>query len=249
MANFKNLDKIAPEARAIIQHYAEKLLNIFPGKIEGIFIYGSLVSGEWRKATSDINILVIVDEINITLLEPCRALIKKGLKQKITTPLFLTKDYILASLDTFPLEFLELKENHILIYGEDILSPLEISKDKLRLELEHQLKASLIRLRQVYLEIGLKRKGLERFTKSVVSDLMPVFRNLLRLKGIDPPPILKEEIAHKLAQEFNIEAQVLIDILEDKRDDERIKGKKIEYYLSGLEKILAQLSEIADKII
>jgi predicted nucleotidyltransferase len=248
MTEYKNLEKFPSDLRDFITRYLDELFKIYHGKIEAIFAYGSIVTGEWVKNVSDVNLLIVVDDVNISKLEFCLKLIKKGTKKKITTPLFLTKQYIETSLDTFPMEFLEFKENHLLVYGEDFLKDLEIGRGNLRLEVEHQLKANLLRLRQVYLEIGLRRKGFEKFTKSVISNLMPAFRNLLRLKQIDPPPLLKEEIIKKIGEEFQIEIQALLDVLEDKKNDEKIKGKKIEYYLEKTESILKKLSQEVDKI-
>jgi hypothetical protein len=129
----------------------------------------------------------------------------------------------------------------LVLYGEDILSGIRVDLKNLRYQCEEQIKGKLVRIRQAYLEVGLKKKGVEALLKRSLSSLLPVFRNVLRLKGEDPPRG-KEEVLAKLALVFSLEAEVFITIWQDRQNDEKIGGEDAEIYL---ERYLTQLEKLA----
>jgi len=140
-----------------------------------------------------------------------------------------------------------MKENHILLYGEDILSGLEIKGEHIRLFCEQQIKGKLIRIRQAYLEIGLKKKGLEALLKESLNSLVPIFRNLIRLKG-KQPPVNKTEIIGQLCQMLGLEENVLLPIYKDSANDEKIANQEVvvflERYLSQIEKLASMVDKL-----
>ena len=174
-------------------------------------------------------------------LQKSLKLVSKGINKKITAPLFLTRKHIATSTDVFPIEFLEMKENHLLLYGEDLLTPLEINPANIRLFCEEQIKGKLIRIRQAYLEIGLKRKGIEALLKESLASLTPVFRNLIRLKD-KIPPVKKEQIYSQLSAEFGLDRNVFLAILRDTKNDEKIDAQDVEVFFA---RYTAQIQKLA----
>jgi predicted nucleotidyltransferase len=242
----KNLDRLDSFALRIIRPYIEGFIKIHDKSIESVFVYGSAASGEYIRGVSDINSAVIFSRLGREELKKSLKIVNKGIRKKINTPLFLTKEHIMTSIDTFPIEFSEMKENHVLIFGEDILSDLQIDMSHIRFVCEEQLKGMLIRIRQAYLEIGLRKKGIEALLKESFSSLMPVFRSLLRLKGLKPP-LDKAETIETMGQAFDIDTGILLAILADKRKDSRIKARDMESCLFGYTETLASLGNMVDK--
>ncbi|MBU1262421.1 hypothetical protein KJ640_05675 [bacterium] len=240
----KNLETLPDVVRNRVSGYVEEMLSIHGDKIISVALYGSALGKDFSKKTSDINIAVIFSEIGFSDLKKSQKLISKGIKKKIPSPLFLTKPYIESSADVFPIEFLEMKENHATIYGDDILSGIEVSPLNLGLECESQIKGKLIRIRQAYLEMGGNKKGIERLLKESLNSLIPVFKGLLRLKGIASPSS-KEEILKETAKTFGCEGDVFVKIFQDRQNNERISGKDIE---SFFEMYLSQLQGLAEII-
>jgi len=244
MPDFKNTERLHPQAKDLIIPYLQKLLNILSDNIISVNIYGSAISGDYVPGKSDINVLVVLREVGLGDLKKSLKLVSEGIRKKITAPLFLTKRHIETSLDVFPVEFLDLKGNHLLVYGEDVLSGLVVEDKNLRFTCEQQLKGKLIRLRQAYLEVGLKKKGIEALLKESFKSLIPIFRNCLRLKGITPH-VEKEEALVQLQEAFGIDSACLLAILKDKQEDEKIAGKDVEVYL---EKFMEQVKILAQAI-
>lgn len=247
MSEFKNLEKIHPGARRSVPAYLEEVLRILGrDEILSVFLYGSVTGKDYNPRTSDINIGIVLRDVSVQKLKKLAKLVKKGTKKKIAVPLFLTSTYIKRSLDTFPIEFIEIKDFSLIIYGEDHLSGIKIEKEDLRKECESQIKGKLITIRQAYLEQALNRRGLERLIKTVFSSLMPVFRNMLRLKSSEEPPVSREDILSAISEVFGINAEPFMEILRDKKADGKISGRDPEVFLEEFAHELAKLSDIID---
>ena len=247
MVNFINVEKLLPEVRECLLLYMEEMLKVHNDKILSIFVYGSACGGDYIKGISDINSAVVFKQMDFAQLKASLKRIRVGIKNKITAPLFLTPEYIKSSCDTFPIEFLEMKENHILIYGEDFLKNLQIDPVNIRYICEEQLKGKLIRMRQAYLENGLNEKAIKALMIESLNSLMPIFRGLLRLRGITPP-LFKEEVIGLVGDYFNVGKDTFIAILKDKKNIEKIHRRKLEtLFVDYLEQI-KNLAEAADKL-
>jgi len=182
----------------------ERTLQGFTGEIRGLYgedllaviLYGSAVGPDYIPEVSDLNLLVILQEVGPAQLEQALKYVKGWRKAKIT-PLFLDPRYIESSLDVFPIEFLEMKERHRLLWGEDPLEELEVPQENLRLQCEQELKGKWLKLRQVYLETGGDPKRLKRLMVASLRSFGVVLSALLRLKGFAVPP---QEFLEVLAQ-------------------------------------------------
>ena len=247
MPELINLQKLPEVVRKRIVPYLENLFEIHGSNIVSVFVYGSATGQDFIPQRSDINLLLIFRELTFDDLKKSLQIVSRGIPNKITAPLFLTRRHIETSADVFPVEFTEIKENCILLYGEDIWQELAIDDRNIRLQCEEQIKGKLIRLRQAYLEIGLKKKGIETLLKESLYGLMPVFRNMLRLKG-KGAPVNKEEIITELCGEFSLEPDILLAILRDKKDDERIGSQEIEpafaNYLEQIHKLALEVDKL-----
>jgi DNA-binding transcriptional MerR regulator len=241
MKELKNLDKLQAQARKIIEPYLNELLKIHQDNLVSIFVCGDTAGTDYVPKVSNITLLVILEKLEFQDLQKSLKLVSKGINKKISAPLFLTRKHMETSTDVFPVEFLEMKENHLLLYGEDLLSSLQVNPANIRLFCEEQIKGKLIRIRQAYLEIGLKRKGIEALLKESLASLTPIFRNLIRLKG-KTLPVKKEEIYVQLSAEFDLDRDVFLAILRDTKNDEKISGQDVEVFF---ERYIAQIQKLA----
>ncbi len=243
----KNLERLPPEARAKIVPYLNKLVALYPRRILSIAVYGSTAGGNYIPKVSDINMAVVFDNVDFPVLKKALKVVSEGIRHKIAAPLFLTLPYIHSSCDVFPIEFLDIRENHVTVFGEEVFQDLTIETEHLRLFCEQQLKGRLIRIRQAYLEVGLKRQGIEALLKESLNSLFPVFRNLIRLKR-EQPPVDKQEIIAQVSRLFSLDAEVFANIFRDKTNDEKIAGEDVEKYFERYMKQLKILWEAVDKL-
>jgi len=244
MVDIKNMERLPPGVQKTYEPFVKGILELHQDNVRSVFIYGSATGQNYTPKTSDINSAVIFKELSFDTFQKSLDFIQRHRGKRISAPLFLTYEYILSSLDVFPIEFLDMQENHILVYGEDLLVSLIIHGEHIRLFCEQQIKGKLIRIRQAYLEIGRRPQGIEALLKDSLNSLIPIFRNLLRLMK-RAQPVDKEQVLSETCVCFDLDADVFLTIYRDKRNDERIGKQAVGVYF---QRYIEQLEHLSIKI-
>jgi hypothetical protein len=157
-------------------------------------MYGSAAGGHYIRGKSDINLLVVLTEAGMDKLADVLDTVKEWKKRRVAVPLIMTRNFIECSLDSYPIEFLNMKNNYILIYGENVLEPLIFKPEDLRLQIERELRGKLILLRQGYLEAEGKPRGLKKLIANSFTAFISIFKALLYLKHEKAPHGRRETI-------------------------------------------------------
>ncbi len=241
-----NLDKINIKTKKILENFCKKFLENSTSCVESIILYGSAVGIDFVGGKSNINILIIVKNFTFDNFKPTLSLFEQYSKKDAIIPLVFTSDEIKNSADVFPIEFFDIKENHVLLWGNDLFMDLEIKHDNLRLQCEQELKGKIIKLRQIYLESGKHKENIEYIITSTFSSFIPVFKNLIRLKNKIPPKN-KEEIIKVLSVESGIDVEILLAILYDIKGDKKIGSEDAMEFFEKYLSILSKLADIIDK--
>lgn len=239
MEELKNIDKIPITVQGLVTDFSKKVINTYDNEIKSIIAYGSTVSGDFNPKKSDVNLLLILNNTDLAQLKRCLPIVKKYRKK--INPLILTKKYIQSSQDVYPMEFLEMKENYLTIYGEDVLVSINIDRQYLRLECEQQLKGILLKLKQ-----GLFGKSYEVLLKESSSSVFTVFRNLIRIKAKETPKG-RGEIIEKIAEYYKIDKQIFVTILRYITGEEKIRVSDLEIYFDKYLKGLETLTDTVNK--
>lgn len=121
----------------------------FPQALRMIAVFGSLVRQEFNTQRSDINILMVIDELDIGSLEKLNSVIKKTLIRTYISPILLKKDELPSFARAFPIKFLEIKSCYKVLYGDDLMKDIAIEKEYLRLRCEQELRNILSRMRRL----------------------------------------------------------------------------------------------------
>ena len=246
-SSLKNINDFPVSIQPVITKFANDLLDNLDDNVRAILIYGSAAGVNYNPGISNINIAVIVKDLDFSVLNQSLDLVKWGHKHKIATPLFFTKEYILSALDVFPVEFTEIKELHKVIFGDDIFKDLDIPVKDIRLLCEQQLKGKLLHLRQAYLDIGKNPTILKRILLSTLSDLVPVFRQLIILNG-QKPIEQKAEMFGQLAKIFSLDLQPFLAIYQDKNKKILISSNQVIAHLQNFLNQLENLSRHMDAL-
>jgi len=207
--------RIPKDPKEIFNEITRDYQNIYGKDLVSIILYGSAASGNYIAKKSDINFLIVLTEEGINRLKKAFKTIEKWHKRKVSTPLFLTKSYISTSLDSFPIEFLNMYKSHQLVFGEDVFKEISFDKDHLRLQCERELKGKLLQLRQVYLESRGKTKNLKFIIKSSLTAFISIFQALLYLKDKDVPTG-RREIISLVSQEMGVDGHTFLNLLKVK---------------------------------
>ncbi|MDD5450159.1 MAG: nucleotidyltransferase domain-containing protein [Candidatus Omnitrophica bacterium] len=228
-----------------IEDFTAALKDIYRDGLVSIILYGSAASGEFIEKGSNINLLVVLDDTGLENLRRALRVINKR-AFRLIKPVFFTERYIKSSLDVFPLEFLDMKENYSVLTGKDVLSGLEISVKNLRFQCEQELKAKLLLLKNGYLAVK-NKAALKGLLFRSFTSIVHILRNLLRLKG-KVPPYQKESALEELEIEFGIDMAHFRKILRAKKKKIRLFDTEVESLFFGLvadlEKIIYQVDAL-----
>ena len=118
----------------IFTEITEDFKKIFKEDLVSIVLYGSGTTDDFVPGKSDLNFLIVLSEDAIDYLDVALETVAQWRKRNVSTPLFMTKSYIESSLDSYPLEFLNMQNNHVLVYGEDVLRGISFESSHLRLQ-------------------------------------------------------------------------------------------------------------------
>jgi len=248
MTSVINIDVLPEEIRKKVHKYLKELLKLYSDNIVSIFIYGSATGKNYIPGKSDVNMAVILKNLRFSDLKKSLKLVSWGISKKIAAPLMLTIKHMQTSTDVFPVEFLEMKDNYCLLYGQDLLKDLPVEESNIRLQCEQQLKGKLIRIREGYLEIGLRKKGMDALLKESLNSLFPIFRGLLRLRTAQAPPTDKEKIINSLSKNFGTDPTVFLAILRDKKDDNKIDSQDVEPFFEKYVQEIQKLAIASDEL-
>ena len=239
-----NLNAAAAEK---FQPFMEKILGGYQDNIHSIAITGSALTTDFDPEKSDVNSIFVLHKMDLKFLETLAHLGKKFRKKNVAAPLIMTPAYINNSLDVFPLEFLNIKLLHHILYGEDLFMGLEIKLSDLRLQCERELKVRLIGLRQGYIATLGDRKTLMEMFFSSISGYMPLFKAVIFLLGQKPPPE-NETILAILEEASGIDTTVFRNVLKLKKQTQTLSIEQINTLFAGYYGATEKLGDFIDAI-
>ena len=177
------LDRVVEPMREPIRQYADLVCGLAGANAKALTLFGAIAAGSFDTARHTVHNVLVLEKVDLAIL---RRLAEHGAKlgkARIAAPLIMTPEYVKASLDTFPLEFIEIKLRHVTIFGEEYFDGLEFDDGHVRLQCERELKTILIGLRQGLLAAAGRRKVISAIEVDVGEGLMRTLRGLLWLKG------------------------------------------------------------------
>ncbi|MEA2014530.1 MAG: nucleotidyltransferase domain-containing protein [Thermodesulfobacteriota bacterium] len=210
----------------IFTDITEDYRKIYSDALLSVILYGSAAGGDYRPGKSDLNFLIVLSEKSIDRLDKAIETVLKWRKKNVSTPLFMTESYIASSLDSYPLEFLNMRKEYVLVYGKDVLKDISIESSHLRLQCEREIKGKLLLLRERFLETEGKPSRIRALTGESITAFVSIFRGLLYLKGVEIPSS-KREIVETLAREIPVDENVFMNCLNMKEEKKKFATSEI----------------------
>jgi len=241
------MTRIPDNPKEIFKEITGDYLHSFGNDLISIILYGSGASGEYIPKKSDLNFLIVLSEEGINTLEKSFKVVSKWRKRNVSIPLFLTKHYIASSLDSFPIEFLNMKVNHSLVFGEDVLSELSFEKEHLRIQCERELKGKLLQLRQGYLDTSQRTGSMQSLIARSIPAFVAIFRAILHLKD-EKTQANKREIVGRICEEFHLNKDVFSTLLSVKAKEKKRPKGEMDALIHSYIKEIERLSSIVDEM-
>ena len=210
------IEGLPDDTQKLLQTYVKEVKGVFGEQLEGLLLYGSAVRGEFLPGRSNLNLLLLVSSYGSAVLKQYSALHRRWSKEQIVVPLFLTEEEVRMSAAVFPLEFLEIQEQHRVLSGRDPFIGFHVKTDQLREAVLQGLTSHVLRLRQRYVEGGGGDEATMILLPLSITSTLPLLRGVQRILG---RPVIShsEAVIADVAEQLKLDLQGLLDAWSLKR--------------------------------
>src|SRR5580693_1947169 len=190
-------------------------------RLRSVILYGSAAAGEHNEHFSDLNVLCVLTRVGPDELAASASIFEWWRSLGNPSPLLLSEEELRTSTDCFPIELEDMKERRRVLFGPDLIHDLVIEKNFYRAQVEMELRAKLLRLRQKAADVLSNQPALLRLMIDSVPNFLVLARHALLVSEL-PSGFRKREIVHSLA---SIGADgTPFDTLLDLRDQSKLAG-------------------------
>ncbi len=233
-----------------LQQFCDRMQAAAPGNVESIVLYGSAVGSDFDEEHSDVNLLCVVRDAGaeaLEILSPVTGWWTRSMGQR--PPLIMTEQELRASADVFAIETLDMKQQHRTLAGRDLLSTVNVPMNLHRLQLEHELRTMLLRLRQHYVMFSHNEENLKSALAKSVSSVIVMLRHALIELGQSPGAGTKRDQAARAAGVLGIDSASIFAVL-DLREGRRVEGGMrtlYDNYMQVLSVVIERVDRAAPK--
>lgn len=239
--------KAPKKPEEIFSEFTADFQKIFGAHLISISLYGSGAREDYSPEKSDLNFLIVLSEEGIGDLKMVHAVLPKWRKRRVAIPLIMTKAFILSSLDSYPIEFLNMKRHYVPVFGEDVLKELTFNRSSLRLQAERELKGKILLLRARYLETEGKEDRIKDLIRESITAFVSIFNALLYLEGVDIPKG-RSEVVRAVSGTFSVNAEAFLKCVEIKEGRKTFPSLEMEGIFENYLRELVVLSDMVDRM-
>lgn len=232
-----------------INEFVSRLRAAAGSNLQSVILFGSAATGDYDPDSSNLNLFCVIRDTSFGALQSLAPVVKWWNAQKQPPPLFMSRDEIERSVDVFTIEFIDMQQHHLVIFGEDVLQNLSIPVNLHRAQVEYELREKLALLRQqLLLAAGNEARMWELLVRSIAS-FATLFRHALMVLGHDAPAG-KREAVQALSKQIGFDAAAFVQVLEVR--EHKSNSKKLDVadvfsrYLAALEQVTAAVDRMLD---
>ena len=166
-----------------LAQFTEEVRQLLADDLVAVALYGSGAGANFVPGASDLNVVIVLKEARFEVLQKLQPRTAAWHKLGFALPLLLDREFLQRGRDVFPMEFHDIKEQHRLLWGEEVFRELEINPRHLRFQAEHEARSKLLRLRALYLECAGDQQRLRALMLDSLKTFLILMRNLIRLRG------------------------------------------------------------------
>jgi predicted nucleotidyltransferase len=240
-----DLLKVPDSIKKDIESFAVQLAELYGDDLISIVVFGSAVSGGYSEKNSDVNFLVIYSELNIADLGVVASLAQDWARKRRFAPRFLSRRNLLDSARYFQIDMMDMRDAHVVLCGEDLLSTLKVSRSDMHWQLAHEIKRMRMRIKQQYWRAAGDTPLLQRILLNRFSSLLYLLRTLLFL--MDRPVLTSPgEIADAAIGPLDLDAGFVKQMLELKRVGRELSRAELIESFNRLMVMIRKVDEAVD---
>jgi predicted nucleotidyltransferase len=155
--------------------------------LASVVLYGSAAAGDHNELRSDYNILIALNRITPEDLRQAQAPMREWQRLGHPLPVYFTVEELSDAADVFPIEFHQMANARVVLYGRDPFEVVQLSNENLRHQAEYELRSKLIQLRRLYIPASVSIEKLCDLMSDSLSSFAALFRAVLMLHGQQAP--------------------------------------------------------------
>lgn len=171
-----------------------------------VVLYGSAAAGDHIELRSDYNLMIALDRITPEDLRLAQAPMREWQRLGHPLPVYFTTEELSDAADVFPIEFHQMANARVVLYGKDPFAFVKLSDANLRHQTEYELRSKLIQLRRLYIPASVSIEKLCDLMSDSLASFAALFRAVLVLYGEDAP-VAKPDCVRAAVRRFKLESE------------------------------------------
>lgn len=233
-----------------LNELVKKLENAFSGRLVSAILYGSAASGHHHDKLADLNVLCVLKEITPKELADGEPVLKWWRERGNPSPLLMSEEEVHNAADSFPIEFRDMKEHRRVLSGVDVIADVHVDTKYHRVQVEHELRAKLFRLRQQGAQVLSDPQKLLTLCVDSVATFCVLGRHALQVAGVEAKHD-RRAVVRQLATTLKLDMspfETLLDIREDKPGDPGDPGELFARYLQCIRGLVEYVDRLEGQI-
>jgi len=227
-----------------LKNLVERLHEAARDNLQSVILYGSAARGDFHRVHSDLNVLCVLRSLRAPELTRLSPVVKWWTTaQHQPAPLFFAAEELQQSADVFAIELLDMQQSHRVLYGSDAVAGISVPMNLHRVQVEHELRTLLLKLRQHLLHEPENQKELAAVLAKSISSTVTLLRHaLIALK--EQPSSEPRDVFVRVATLTGTNASAFENVWrlrEAKGLDKDAVLSMYDAYLAALEKVIAAL--------
>jgi hypothetical protein len=185
---------MADQPREIALKLVTELRGVLGARIDCAVLYGSAARGEFTPGVSDVNVMVLLDDINTGALSAAAPIAARWVKSGHTPPLIMEREQWRRASDVFAIELADMRDAHEALFGEDCVAGTMIERRHLRAQAERELRGKLLHLQTGLLMTATQPESVGELLKKALPSFTTYLRAAIRMNGGTVPATTPEVI-------------------------------------------------------
>lgn len=167
---------------AALNAFVDAARAAFGDNLRSVVLFGSGAEGQLR-ATSDVNVLLVLRALEQAQLDAIREPLRVAHAAIALEPMFVLDPELGDAAEAFANKFDDIRRRHVVLYGDDVISTVEISPEALRRRVRQVLLNQALRLRAAYAERSLREEQAADAVAAASAPLRTASAAMLELEG------------------------------------------------------------------
>lgn len=237
-------------AKMTLDDLVAQLRTAYGAALRAVVLYGSAAGGERHEGHSDLNVLVLVQEVRPEAVKAAGAASRAWSAAGNRIPLPLTEAEWRSSVDVFAMEHADIQSRHRLLWVAEQFDPfagVRVAPRHLRQQLEYETMATLLRVRAGMLATCDDPARCVELLAASTGQVLVIFRALVRLLG-EEPDADNGALCRHVAARAGLDAAPFETVVAHRRKDATMSAKSaaevMAGYHVGLQRLVAYLDAL-----